>query len=236
MDGPLRNRKRIRICGTYAKIGHFMYSTSNDCHYISNKEIQKIIDGWTHWIRSFVDMGWDAYMVTVLFHQVAGSRKTKLLQMNQEVERTYNLLGTRIVRKPRSAKWAGYLPIGIFIPDLPVPKSRWGKKSKIADVSINDGLHMGGIIIANKWARVRTDLREHFIKEKDLYKQGKIRSIDVAPITDHLEDVVDYTFKSLKRRTSSLNDVLVLNWGGSGRRPDILRETMRKFLKQGRTS
>lgn len=212
-----------------------MHSTSNDSHYINNKDIQRIIDGWTHWIRSFMEKGWEAYMVSVLFHQLAGSRKTKLLQMNQEIERTYNRLGTRMVRKGWSPKWAGYLPIGIFIPDLPVPKSRWGKKSEIADVSINDGLHMGGIIIANKWARVRTDLREHFIKEKQIYEQGKIRSIDVVPITHHLEDVVDYTLKSLKRRTSSLNDVLVLNWAGSARRPDILRETMRKFLKQGRT-
>jgi hypothetical protein len=215
---------------------NIMYSTSNDCHYISNKDIQRIIDGWTDWMQGFINKGWDAYMVSILFHELAGSRKTKLLQMNQEVERTYNRLGTRMVRKSWSPKWAGYHPIGIFIPDLPVPKSRWGRKSEIADVSINDGLHMGGIILANKWAKVRTDLREHFDKEKRIYEQGKIRSIDVAPITDHLEDVVDYTFKSLKRRTSSLNDVLVLNWGGSARRPDFLRETMRKFLRQDRTS
>jgi hypothetical protein len=29
-----------------------------------------------------------------------------------------------------------------------------------------------------------------------------------------LPSVVDYTFKSLKRRTSTMDDVLVLNWGG----------------------
>ena len=213
-----------------------MHSASDECHYISNEDIQRIIDGWTDWMQGFINKGWNAYLVSVLFHQLAGSRKTKLLQMNQEIERTYNRLGTRMVRKSWSPKWAGYHPIGFFIPDLPVPKSRWNKKSKIADVSINDGLHIGGIILANKWARIRTDLREHFIKDKHIYEQGKIRSIDVQPITHHLKDVVDYTFKSLKRRTSSLNDVLVLNWGGSARRPDFLRVTMRKFLKQGRTS
>src|SRR5580704_9977355 len=155
-----------------------MYSSaSNDCHYISTQDIQRIIDGWTHLIQGFVDKGWDAYLVSILFHQLAGSRKTKIIQMQQEIERVYNRLGTRMFRNTWSPKWAKYLPIGVFAPDLPVPKSRKGEKSTILDVSINDGQHMGGIILANKWGRIRGDLGDHFSKEKHLYEAGKIRSI-----------------------------------------------------------
>jgi len=189
-------------------------SASNDCHYINTQDIQRIIDGWTQLIQGFFDQGWDVYLVSILFHQLAGSRKTKIIQMHQEIERVYNRLGTRMIRDPWSPKWAEYLPIGIFAPNYPVPKSRKGEKSTILDVSINDGQHMGGIILANKWGRIRSDLGDHFSKEKDLYEAGKVRSIGIKPITDSLPTAVDYTFKSLKRRTSTIDDVLVLNWGG----------------------
>jgi len=189
-------------------------SASNDCHYINTQDIQRIIDAWTQLIQGFVDQGWDAYLVSVLFHQLAGSRKTKIIQMNQEITRVYNRLGTRMIRNPKSPKWAKYLPIGVFVPDYPVPKFRKETKSTILDVSINDGQHMGGIILANKWGRIRSDLGDHFSDEKDMYETGKIRSIGIKPITYGLPAVVDYTFKSLKRRTSTIDDVLVLNWGG----------------------
>jgi hypothetical protein len=189
-------------------------SASNDCHYINTQDIQSIIDAWTQLIQGFVDQGWDAYLVSVLFHQLAGSRKTKIIQMNQEITRVYNRLGTRMIRDPKSPKWAKYLPIGVFVPDYPVPKFRKETKSTILDVSINDGQHMGGIILANKWGRIRSDLGDHFSDEKDMYETRKIRSIGIKPITYGLPAVVDYTFKSLKRRTSTIDDVLVLNWGG----------------------
>jgi hypothetical protein len=222
-----------------AKWVKFMLSNSNqiqnDYSFNSTQHLQALIQAHTHWIKGFLDAGWDGYLFSVMFHQLPGSRKTKIVQMQQELERVYNRLVTRMVRKPRSPRWAGYLPVGLFVPDLPVPKIRKGKKSTIADVSINDGLHMGGIVLGNKWGRVRTGLEKHFKEEKDTYVTGKIREIDIERITHNLDDVVEYTFKSLKRRTSSPDDVLVLNWGGSARRPDLFREMIRKALGRDRT-
>jgi hypothetical protein len=140
-----------------------------------------------------------------------------------------------MVRKPQSPRWAGYLPVGLFVPDLPVPKIRKGQKSTIADVSINDGLHMGGIVLGNKWGRVRTGLEKHFQEEEDKYVTGKIREIHIGRITHDLENAVEYTFKSVKRRTFSPADVLVLNWGGSAGRPSIFKEMIRKALGRDRT-
>src|SRR5690349_14315308 len=80
-----------------------------------------------------------------------GKKDTKIIQMHREVTRLYGRLATRMIRKPRSSTWSKWLPIGIFIPDVPVPKSHKGQKSTIADVSINDGLHMDGIVLGNRW-------------------------------------------------------------------------------------
>ena len=116
-----------------------------------------------------------------------------------------------------------------------MPKKRKSKKRMIADVSINDGLHMSGIVLGNRWGRVRENLTDHFAKFEDHYVTGKIREIYVDRITDDPEYAVDYALKSLPRRDSSPDDVLILNWGGSARRPDFWREMMRKGLKRDRT-
>jgi len=94
---------------------------------------------------------------------------------------------------------------------------------------------MGGIVLGNRWGRVRTGLKKHFKEYEDEYVTGKIRKIYVEPITHTPENAVEYTFKSLLKRTSKPDDVLVLNWGGSARRPDVLREGMRKALGRDRT-
>jgi hypothetical protein len=217
-----------------------MLSNSNqnttDYSFNSTQHLQTLIQAHAHWIKGFLDAGWDGYLFQVMFHQLAGSRKTMIIQMQQEVTRVYNRLGTRMVRKTWSPRWAGYLPVGLFVPDLPVPKKRKSKKSTIADVSINDGLHMGGIVLGNKWGRVRNGLEKHFQEEEDKYVTGKIREINIERITHNLDDVVDYTFKGPKRRTVSLDDVLVLNWGRSARRPSIFREMIRKALGRDRTA
>lgn len=197
-------------------------STFNDCHYISDNDVTEIIDAWRQMIVGHLIKGWDAYLVSVLFHEIAGSKDAKKVQMVHEIERIYNRLATRMVRKTWAPEKAQYLPIGIFLPDLPVPKLRSGVKSTIADVSINDGLHMGGILLTSKKARI-DDLEAHFEQEKDVYISGKVRSIGIRHITHDVDKPVDYTFKSLKRRTCTLDDVLVLNWGGTAALPLALR-------------
>jgi hypothetical protein len=150
--------------------------------------------------------------------------------MNQEVERLYNRLATRMVKKTRSPEWVGYLPIGIFVLDLPMPKYRGGSKSTIADVSINDGMHMSGIVIGNRWGKMRIGLHEHFKTEMGRYLTDKLRHVDVQPITHDSGYAVEYALKSLVKRTASPDEVLVLNWGGSASRPTLMREMVRHFM------
>ena len=224
--------------GPMANGPNFMFPTrsesKDDYGFHSTRYLQLTIEAHAQWIKEFLGLGWDGYLFTVMFHNLPGSRDAKVTQMKQEVTQLYGRLATRMVRKPRSPRWGGYLPVGLFIPDLPVPKSRKGKKSTIADVSINDGLHMHGIVLGNKWGRMRRGLDEHFEADMGQYLTNKVRNIHVAPITHNPGYVVEYALKGLVKRTAFPDDVLLLNWGRSVRKPDFLRETMRKFLGRDR--
>ena len=60
-------------------------------------------------------------------------------------------------------------------------------------------------------------------QKRKIYETGKIRTIDIRRITHDVNKPVDYIFKSLKRRSFSSDDVLVLNWGGSANLSPNLR-------------
>jgi hypothetical protein len=136
--------------------------------------------------------------------------------MHQHLEnRWYGRLATRTVRKTRSPVWAPFLPKGVFVPDLPV-----GKRSKlgIRDVSINDGLHMHGIMVATRTRKLPETLDVHFEETLEenpkTYLTRQLRHIDVRRITHSAKYVTEYAMKGLKRGTFSEDDVLVLPRGG----------------------
>lgn len=226
-------RRWNRKCGSYGQMGNLDGSkndnTSNDYSFNSTTQLQARIQGHAQWIQQFLDAGWDGYFFTVMFNNLPGKRDTKVIQMHHEVTTLYGCLAKAMVRKRRSPKWAGYFPIAIFSPDLPVPKSRNGQKSTIADVSINDGLHSHGIVLANRWGRVEVPLDEYFEENREQYLTGKIRNIDVRRIACDPGYVVEYTLKALMRRTSSDDDVLVLDWGGPYLRPNRFSKFGRQF-------
>ena len=225
-----------RKCGSYGQMGNLDNSKndnlSNDCSLNSTIQLQARIQGHAQWIQQFLDAGWDGYFFTVMFNNLAGKRDTKVIQMHREVTTLYDHLAKAMVRKRRSPKWAGYFPIAIFSPDLPVPKSRNGQKSTIADVSINDGLHSHGIVLANQWGRVQVPLDEYFEENREQYLTGKIRDIDVRRITHDPGYVVEYGLKGLMRRTSSDDEVLVLDWGGAYLRPNRFSKFGRQFPEE----
>ena len=216
-----------------AKMGIFHGSKSdvnaNGYSFNSTTQLQARIQGHAQWIQQFLDAGWDGYLFSVMFNNLPGKRDTKIIQMHQEVTKLYGRLAKRMVRKPRSPRWAGYCPIAIFNPDLPVPKSRNGQKSTIADVSINNGLHSHGIVLANRWGRLPAPLDEYFEEKGRQYLTGKIRNIDVQRITYDPDYAVGYALKGLIRRTASDDDVLVLDWGGGYLRPNRFSKLARLF-------
>jgi hypothetical protein len=167
-----------------------------------------LIDAYGDWLQEWLDQGWDGYLFTFMFNQLPGSRRALVHQMHQHLEkRWYGRLATRTVSDTRSPVWAPFLPKGFFVPDLPVPKR---SKLGLRDVSINDGLHMHGIMVANRWVRIPETLDVYFQKKLKKFLVGNLRHVDVELITDRPKYTAAYGMKGLKRPTFSEDDVLVL--------------------------
>jgi hypothetical protein len=166
-----------------------------------------LIQAYGNWVQQYLDEGWDGYLLTFMFNQMPGSRYAMVQQMQQEILGWYGRLATRTVRKPRSPVWAPLLPKGIFVPDLPVPKR---SKQPIIDVLTNEGLHMHGIVVANRSGRIHDTLDVHFEENLETYLTKKLRHIDVERITHQIEYTTEYGIKGLKRPAFSEDDILIL--------------------------
>lgn len=82
--------------------------------------------------------------------------------------------------------------------------------------SANHELHMRGIVIANRWRKMRAVLNEHFAKNKRDYLRGKILDIHVERFDQHGgsdSHAVGYLLDGLLTRTFIPDDILILNWG-----------------------
>jgi hypothetical protein len=200
-----------RKCSNYADVEKFGVSGHSNSrkhsHFREHSNFQyhqrlALIQAHGDWLQQWLNEGWDG-----MFNQLPGSRPAMVQQMHQQLLRWYGRLATRIIRKPRSPVWVPFLPKGIFIPDLPVPKR---SKQDIRDVSTNDGLHMHGLVVANRRARIPETLDVYFEDNLKKYLTSKLRHIDVRRITHRPEYVTEYALKSLKRSTSSEDDILVL--------------------------
>lgn len=129
-----------------------------------------------------------------------------LPQMNRILDRFYSTFITRIVRHPRSNSQPRYLPRLLLIPDMPVAKY---KKKPIAQVSINGGLHIHGVLLMPPVSRLKVDLVSHLNQHQPLYLRHGLLGIQVQQVHSNLPRVVDYVFKSLKRHTFTFDDILI---------------------------
>jgi hypothetical protein len=177
-------------------------SSSHD----SMEYIPAIINAYGAWVEEWITNGWNGYLISIVFHDLAGAQTVKIDQMRQAATKMYTRLVTRMVRNPRSEQWRPFLPKAIFSTDLPIRKD--GKRS-VDDAIANNGLHMHGIILAHPNARV-TDLEEHFWTNRGVYKIDGIRNIGVERIDYSPGYVTDYALKGVKRLELDVDDILVL--------------------------
>jgi len=166
----------------------------------------EIIQGYGKWIQGYIDHGWDAYLFTIMFRHISGSKERKIHQMHQAISRMYQKLVTRVVRKPRSETKVNFLPKGIFFPDVPAYKK---SQYRIGEVSVNDGIHVHGIVLAPKESRLKGPLHLHFARKSKLYVRGKILRVQVDLIRSNAEFATDYAGKALKRGRFSNDEILV---------------------------
>jgi hypothetical protein len=95
----------------------------------------------------------------------------------------------------------------VLFPDLPVYKR---EKKSIEDVSINNGLHYGGIALTPPISRFQSTLDAYFEQDQKKYVNEKLSRIHVAPITWNPAYVTDYVAKSFKRGRVSEEDIIIL--------------------------
>ena len=188
--------------------GKWSTTSKTDQHYSDQHQIQPTLNGYTQLITDRIKQGWSCYLVTIMFSQLPGSRSAIISRMNQEVQRVYSTLITRVHRKPRTAS-PDELPILIGAVDLPVHKS---DRSSAPLVRCNGGLHFHALVLIADRSRLRETLQDHFQACAHLYgTDGTISKIDVRPVADGFERVVDYVFKTIKRgRVSYDEGVLIL--------------------------
>ena len=167
----------------------------------------ELIRGYQRWIQDYINQGWRPYHISFMFHQLPGKQSSVLRQMRREIEGAYARLVTRFDRNPRSRAGFNFLPRMILFPDLPVYKH---EKKSIEDVSINNGLHYGGIALTPPVSRFQSTLDAHFHQDQDKYVNEKLARIYVEPITWDPDYVTDYAAKSFKRGRVSDADIVVL--------------------------
>lgn len=172
-------------------------------------ETKSITDSYADLIIQKIQLGYQCYIITFLFPKLTGSSESLIQQMKNQLERVYGTLVTRITRKPKSAD-ASKLPILIGAFDLPVYKIT---SSTTAGTNLNGGWHFHALILVPTCSRLKQSLPDHFEIFNDLYTgYGKlIQAIDIRPVVETPERVLDYVFKTVKRGKISYDDgVLIL--------------------------
>ena len=176
--------------------------------YLDEKQSRlNLLNGYQQWVGSYIHEGWKPYEISFMYHQLPGSTKSILEQMKQELHRVNSRLVTRFHRDPRSKIGFECIPRMMLFPDLPVYKRA---KKSIQDVSINDGLHYGGIALTSPISRCQTSLDDHFTVDQEKYLSKKLERIFVKPITHSHNYVTDYVMKAIKNGRMSEEDIVIL--------------------------
>jgi hypothetical protein len=170
---------------------------------------RQLVDGYTRMVADRANDGWSCHLLTFLFSRLPGPRGAVIQAMRDEVHRVYSTLVTRTHREPRTAS-PEELPVLVATVDLPVYKR---DRSSSPVVLCNGGLHFHAVLLVPPGTRLDRPVDEHILAYRDMYlgKRGLIANLDVRPVNEGHELVVDYVFKTILRRRVSYDDgVLVL--------------------------
>lgn len=176
---------------------------------MTSQNMNDLITGYTKMIESYENRGWNGYLLTFTYNEMHGSRSSVADAMQDEVERVYATLLTRIVRNPRNPKNRDQLPFLLAVPDYPVYKK---EKVLVRDFLINNGRHMHGFNYIAPYSRLKNGLDEHIADNRELYvgTNGRLSFIDAKPVDRTPGYVVDYIFKNMKRGLVSPDEIIVL--------------------------
>jgi hypothetical protein len=180
----------------------------------------KIIGAYTDWVENLERFGREdqiyyASLVTLQFNHIPGDIRHRKLVMADEADRIYRTFLRHVLKNPRDPSKQHLLPIWILPFDLPTKKTRGSPKAIMRDVTINDGLHLGGVMLISTETKMKQTLTMHMDWKSPYYPQyvrpdRPLRRLDVTPIElGEAGYVTDYAMKSLKWKIPDLDDLLI---------------------------
>jgi hypothetical protein len=176
--------------------------TFNNSHHAN-----MLLQSYGQWIHAHMAYGWNGYLFSFMFDQIQGSDHGRMEEMKKQLGWFYGRLAKASVPKASSPKWSHLLPKVILAPDFPVFKH---SKQQLRDVTMNNGLHWHGLVMATWLApKLQQPLDAHIKENLEKYLVGNIRRIDVKPITHNPGYVTGYGMKSLKSSRVSDDDILI---------------------------
>lgn len=167
-----------------------------------------MLDAYLEMMQARIAAGFEPYLLTFMFKQVAGSEQAKALQMAREVERIYSLLLTRIVKRPHNTA-VSEMPLLVGCLDWPVNKS---EKIAVSDAQLNDGMHFHANMLVPPNARSMLTLNEIVDRHRHVFEgPGKpLSKLHVQPIESNARYVFGYGLKSVQRRRLRPDEILIL--------------------------
>ena len=169
---------------------------------------KKLIDGYAEMVQERLERGFTPTLLSFMFRELGGSAAGKQQQMRRAVERTYARHLTHIWRRP-DAKDLSDLPLWFGTPDRPVFKHF---PDHLANIVINDGLHMPMAALTPPASRLGTSLEGHIDDHQSRYFPacGLLHRIHATEVTETPDIVVGYVMKSVPRGRCGGDELLVL--------------------------
>lgn len=157
---------------------------------------QQLIQGWQQWVRTHVEDGYEAFLLTFMFKHLGDDDKRTINAINRNMEDCYSRIINRFNRKGHSTTRYALNPKIITCPDRP----GWKKNgSEPEEIWINNGLHAHGIALtkarARKGRRLDEDVRlaqSHYIHRTALIR------LHCVHISHDLPNVVRYGLKGIE--------------------------------------
>jgi len=178
-------------------------------------DINHMLQAYGDIIQERVSSGWSPYLLTFMFNQLGGSSKTQKETMKKEVTATYFKLLTRMHRHPKNMPF-DLKSLWIATPDLPVAKHY---KISISDASLNDGLHYHAMALIAPENRLGEPLDDYLANNQQLFcgQDRMLRRLHAQYIVNDADYVTGYAMKAIKRRTMSIEDIMILPFSNSER-------------------
>jgi hypothetical protein len=179
------------------------------------------------WVQESLDYGYDVYYLNFMFAHLSGNKEAILDQMKNALETGfYPALCRQFSPHPAAPAERHRLPELWLCPDLPAPKR--AKKSDLADMNINEGLHYNGPLRIPPVSRKKMNLADELARHKRRYAVKGIDRIHVEPIDRDPSKISDYVQKTVKRGLCSDDRIVILP-----RSESEIRQQMKMHLTPG---